>query len=323
MDKLISKNDLIFVAGHKGMAGSSIIRSLRKKGYKKFIFADRKELDLRDYLKVMQWFNFNKPDVVIDAAAKVGGILANRNMPADFIFDNLKIQLNVIESAWKNDVKRLLFLGSSCIYPKFAKQPIKEEYLLNGTLEKTNESYAIAKIAGIKMCESLREQYGFDAICAMPTNLYGPGDSYNLENSHVLPALIRRFYEAKLNNKDNVLCWGSGNPLREFLHVDDLGDACVFLLENWYPKNEELKFINIGTGIDISIKDLANKVSKLIKYNGNIIWDKDKPDGTFKKQLDIVKIKKLGWKSRITLQEGLERTIKDFINELESQNLRI
>ena len=320
--KKFNLDDKIFVAGHNGMAGSSIIRSLNKKGYNKIIFTDKNQLDLRDTLKVKEWFNLNKPDVVIDAAAKVGGILANKNLPADFLFDNLKIQLNIIETAWENNVKRLLFLGSSCIYPKFAKQPIKEEYLLDGKLEKTNESYAIAKIAGIKMCSSLGEQYGFDAISAMPTNLYGPGDNYDLESSHVLPALIRRFYEAKINKKEEVVCWGSGEPLREFLHVDDLGDACVFLLENWYPSKDQPKFINVGTGIDISIKDLALRISKIINYSGNIIWDKNKPDGTLKKQLDISKMKNLGWESKISLQEGLERTIKDFINQLEKQNLR-
>ena len=300
----------------------SIIKNLREKGYKNIIYEDKSKLDLKDSSKVKKWFISNKPDIVIDAAAKVGGILANKKMPADFLFENLKIQLNLIENAWENNAKRLLFLGSSCIYPKFAKQPIKEEYLLEGKLEETNESYAIAKIAGIKMCSSLRTQFGFDAISLMPTNLYGPGDNYHLENSHVLPAFIRRFHNAKVNDLKEVICWGSGLPLREFLHVDDLGDATVFLLENWFPNENELNYINVGTGLDITIKELSEKISEIINYQGKIIWDESKPDGTFKKQLDVSKINKIGWKSKIKLDDGLRETINDYVNNLESNNLR-
>ena len=233
MEKLINQNDRFFVAGHRGMAGSAICRALQRSGYNNLLTASRDVLDLLDVQAVQRWFADNKPDVVVLAAAKVGGIHANDPYPADFLLENLKIQTNVIETAWKSGVKRLLFLGSSCIYPKFAEQPIKEESLFTGALEPTNEWYAIAKIAGIKLCESLRKQYGFDAISLMPTNLYGPGDNFHPENSHVLPALIRRFYEAKESGAESVTCWGTGSPMREFLHVDDLGEACVFALENW------------------------------------------------------------------------------------------
>ena len=254
---LITPADRIFVAGHRGMAGSAICRALQRAGYSQLLTASREELDLLDGPAVQRWFAEHKPNVVVLAAAKVGGIQANNSNPADFLLDNLKIQTNVIETAWRSGVRRLLFLGSSCIYPKFAEQPIREEALLTGPLEPTNAWYAIAKITGIKLCQALRQQHGFDAISLMPTNLYGPGDNYHPENSHVLPALIRRFHEAAEANTPTVTCWGTGSPLREFLHVDDLGEACVFALERWQPGPEELQFLNVGTGVDLTIRELA------------------------------------------------------------------
>jgi GDP-L-fucose synthase len=280
---LITPADRIFVAGHRGMAGSAICRALQRAGYPQLLTATRQELDLRDSPAVERWFAENKPTVVVLAAAKVGGIHANNTYPADFLLENLRIQTNVIETAWRSGVRRLLFLGSSCIYPKFAEQPIKEEALLTGPLEPTNEWYAIAKIAGIKLCEALRQQHGFDAISLMPTNLYGPGDNYHPENSHVLPALIRRFHEAAEAKPPSVTCWGSGSPLREFLHVDDLGEACVFALEHWQPGPEELQFLNVGTGVDLSIRELAEAVAQATGFTGAIHWDTGKPDGTPKK----------------------------------------
>ena len=259
--------------------------------------------------------------MVVLAAAKVGGIYANETFPADFLLENLKIQTNVIEGAWKAGVRRLLFLGSSCIYPKFAKQPIKEEELMTGSLEPTNEWYAIAKITGIKLCESLRQQYGFDAISLLPTNLYGPGDNYHPKNSHVLPALIRRFHEAKESGAESVICWGTGSPMREFLHVDDLGNACVFALENWSaldkdsPKDDQgnpLAFLNVGTGVDLKIKELAEKIAAIVGFEGTIEWDSSKPDGTPKKQLDVSQIQALGWSAQTTLAEGLASTVALF-----------
>ena len=312
MTQYINLEDKIFVAGHLGMVGSAICRSLNKKGYNNLLLANKQDLDLRNSLEVNKWFAAKKPDIVILAAAKVGGILANKTCPADFIFDNLKIQINTIEASWKNGVKRFLFLGSSCIYPKFAVQPIKEESLLSGPLESTNESYAIAKIAGINKCKALKNQYDFDAISLMPTNLYGPGDNYNLENSHVLPALIRRYQEAVKLKSKSVTCWGTGSPLREFLHVDDLGEAAVFVLEQWQPTKDEVQFLNVGTGLDISIKELAGIISSIIGFNGETLWDATKPDGTPKKQLDVSRINQLGWKAKIGLREGLKETIKDF-----------
>ncbi len=310
MKSLLSKSDKIFVAGHKGMAGSAICRSLEKKGYKNIIKCSRKYLDLADINAVRDWYKINKPDVVILAAATVGGIQANNNFPVNFLLNNLKIQNNVIETSWKSGVKRLLFLGSSCIYPKFSKQPIKEEELLTGSLEPTNEWYALAKITGIKLCMALRKQYDFDAISLMPTNLYGPGDNYHLTNSHVLPAFIRRFDDALQRRDDNVTCWGSGSPMREFLHVDDLGDASVFVLEKWKPSINEIKFLNVGTGIDLTIKELAEEVSLATQFKGKIIWDKSKPDGTPKKQLDISRLKNMGWNPKISLKEGLKNTVE-------------
>ena len=313
-DLLIRSSDRIFIAGHRGMAGSAICRALNANGYNNQLKATRQELDLTEAGEVDNWFRGNKPDVVVLAAAKVGGILANSNFPADFLLDNLKIQNNVIESAWRNGVRRLLFLGSSCIYPKFADQPIKEESLLTGALEPTNEWYAVAKIAGIQLCRALRIQHGFDAISLMPTNLYGPGDNYHPHHSHVMAALIRRFSEASKNNLKEVVCWGSGTPKREFLHVDDLASAAVFCLENWKynPDNEEPSYLNVGTGSDVSIKALAEKIAEKAGFQGKIAWDSSKPDGTPRKLLDVSRLLNMGWRSRIPLEEGIAKVIKDF-----------
>ncbi len=332
MEKKINYSDKILIAGAKGMAGKAIYRSLSKKGYGKkkdggeIYTPSKSELNFLKIKEVKDWFEFNKPNVVIIAAAKVGGILANSLYPTEFLFENLTIQTNIIKTAWDCKVKRLLFLGSSCIYPKFAQQPIQEEALLTGELEKTNEAYAIAKISGIKLCESLRLQYGFDAISLMPTNLYGEGDNYDLQNSHVMAALIRKFYEAQKYSYKSITCWGTGSPLREFLHVDDLGDAVIFALESWDPDKPEsprkkdgqpLYFLNVGTGQDISIKNLANKISNLVSFKGEILWDKSKPDGTPKKQLNTKKINSLGWSPKISLDEGIKKTLK----LIEKQNL--
>jgi len=322
----INDKDIIFIAG-KGMVGSAIKKAFIKKGYSNILNPSRNDLNLLNFESVYEWFTNIRPDIVVLAAAKVGGIFANSNYPADFILENLKIQNNVIEAAWKNGVRRLLFLGSSCIYPKLAKQPIREEELLSEKLEPTNEWYAIAKIAGIKLCSALRIQYGFDAITLMPTNLYGPGDNYHKSNSHVIPALLRRFYEAKKNNTEFVECWGTGKPRREFLHVDDLGEACVFVLESWDPDltkdnyGNALSHLNVGTGLDISIYDLTKLIAKKFNYSGKIIWDNTKPDGTPKKLLDVGRINKLGWKSSINLESGISLVIEDFKKEI--NNLRI
>lgn len=309
---LITAADRIFVAGHRGMAGSAICRALQHAGYGQILTATRQELDLLNPEAVQRWFADHRPTVVVLAAAKVGGIAANNSFPADFLLENLKIQTNVIETAWRSGVRRLLFLGSSCIYPKFAEQPIKEEALLTGTLEPTNEWYAIAKITGIKLCTALRRQHGFDAISLMPTNLYGPGDNYHPTNSHVLPALIRRFHEAAQAKAPSVTCWGTGTPLREFLHVDDLGEACVFALEHWQPGHQELQHLNVGTGVDLSIRELAEAVAAATGFKGQIDWDTSKPDGTPKKQLDVSRLAALGWRARIPLSEGLASTVADF-----------
>jgi len=317
---LINKNDKIFIAGHKGMVGSSIKRNLEKNGYVNLITIERDKLNLLDSSKVNNWYKSNKPEIVIIAAAKVGGILANATFPTEFLLENLKIQNNLIEGAWHNGVKRLLFLGSSCIYPKFSTQPIKEEELLNGALEKTNQWYALAKIAGLKLCEALNIQYDFDAISLMPTNLYGPGDYYHEKNSHVIPAFIRRFDKGVKENAKEIICWGSGSPLREFLYVDDLAEACRFVLENWKPKKDEIKYLNVGTGNDLTIKRLAEMISYKCGFQGNIQWDLSKPDGTPKKQLDISKILDLGWKPKIDLEEGLQLTI-NLYRKLKDKNL--
>ncbi len=320
------------------MAGSAVCRALLEKGYGdktkggELFMPSRSELDLLDAQKVNCWYDYNKPEVVVLAAAKVGGIHANNSYPADFLLENIKIQNNLIEGAWNAGVRRFLFLGSSCIYPKFAAQPLKEESLLTGPLEPTNEWYAIAKIAGVKLCESLRKQYGFDAICLMPTNLYGPGDNYHPENSHVLPSLIRRFYEAKQAGSDTVVCWGTGTPMREFLHVDDLGIACVFALENWSalkkdaPKDDHgnpLSFLNVGTGVDLTIKQLAEAVAEAVGYDGMIEWDSSKADGTPKKQLDVSRMANFGWRARIPLDEGLKKTVSHFRAQIESSHIRL
>jgi GDP-L-fucose synthase len=320
---LITPADRIFVAGHRGMAGSAICRALQRAGYGQILTASRSELDLLDGEAVERWFAEHQPTVVVLAAAKVGGIQANSSYPADFLLENLKIQTHVIETAWRSGVRRLLFLGSSCIYPKFAEQPIQEEALLTGALEPTNEWYAIAKITGIKLCEALRRQHGFDAISLMPTNLYGPGDNYHPTNSHVLPALIRRFHEATEAKAPSVTCWGTGTPLREFLHVDDLGEACVYALEQWKPGPDELQFLNVGTGVDLTIRELAETVAAATGYQGEIRWDASKPDGTPKKQLVVSRLAALGWRARIPLAEGLTSTVALYRQALSEQLVRL
>ena len=328
---LITPSDRFAIFGARGMVGSAISRALEHAGYQHQLKPSRSELDLLEQSAVQHWFSAYQPTVVVLAAAKVGGIHANATYPADFLLENLKIQSHVIEAAWRCGVRRLLFLGSSCIYPKFAQQPIKEEALLSGQLEPTNEWYAIAKIAGIKLCEALRKQHGFDAISLMPTNLYGPGDNYHPENSHVLPALIRRFYEAKTALIPSVTCWGTGSPMREFLHVDDLGKACVFALENWStlacdaPSDDEgnpLPFMNVGTGVDLTIKELAENIAKVIEYEGTIDWDVSKPDGTPKKLLDVSRLQELGWIASIPLEHGLQLAYQDFRRSLATESLR-
>ena len=334
---LLRPSDRIFIAGARGMAGSAICRALMRKCYGDptkggaLLTPTRQQLDLLDDQAVKTWMQTNQPDVVVLAAATVGGIEANRSRPADFLLQNLSLQTHVMEAAWQAGSRRLLFLGSSCIYPKFAEQPIREEALLTGALESTNEWYAIAKIAGIKLAEALRRQHGFDAISLMPTNLYGPGDNYHPTGSHVLPALIRRFHEAKQSNAASVTCWGSGTPLREFLHADDLGEACVFALEHWSaltpdsPKDDQgtpLAFLNVGTGIDLSIRELAEQVSQAVGYGGTIHWDTSKPDGTPKKQLNVKRLRDLGWSARIPLAEGLPLAVQDFKQKLATRQLR-
>ncbi len=331
MKNILSKNQRIFIAGANGMVGSAIKRNLLKKKFvnlkeKSVLFSpSRQELDLLDSNSVRNWFKENKPSIVFLAAAKVGGILANRDSPADFLIENLKIQTNVIESSWREGVEKLLFLGSSCIYPKNASQPIKEEYLLQDYLEKTNESYAIAKIAGLKFCESLRTQYGFNALSLMPTNLYGPNDNYHPEKSHVMASLIRKFLVAKRNNYSSVQCWGSGSVFREFLHVDDLAEAAIFCINNWDPSDtnapkdcngKPLNHLNIGTGLDISIKDLATKIASITNFKGKILWDTSKPDGTPRKLLDVSRINQLGWQAKIDLDTGIKKTINNLNLEL-------
>jgi len=297
----VEKNSKIYVAGHNGMVGSAIIRKLKKEGYANIIVRSSKELDLRNQSQVNKFFEEEKPEYVFMAAAKVGGIQANNIYRAEFLYDNLIIECNTINSSYQNKVKKLLFLGSSCIYPKLAPQPLKEEYLLSGFLESTNEPYAIAKIAGIKLCESYRSQYGCNYISAMPTNLYGPNDNYDLNNSHVLPALIRKFHTAKKENSPFVQVWGSGTPLREFLHVDDLADACFFLMNNY----DQEGFVNVGTGEDLTIKDLALTVKKIVGYEGELKFDASKPDGTPRKLMDVSRLHSLGWKHKIELEDGI------------------
>lgn len=303
----------VYIAGHRGLVGSAIYRELEKKGYNNLIVRTSRELDLKKQEAVASFFTEEKPEYVFLAAAKVGGILANSTYPAEFIYENLMIQTNVIHQAYLNGVKKLLFLGSSCIYPKFAPQPMKEECLLTGELEPTNEPYAVAKIAGIKMCQSYNRQYGTSFISVMPTNLYGPGDNFDLETSHVLAALIRKFHEAKINNRDYVELWGTGTPKREFLFVDDLADACLFLMNNY----DSSEIINIGTGEDLTIKELAELVRKVVGYEGDIKWDSSKPDGTPRKLLDVSKLSNLGWKARTGLEEGIRKTYEWYIKHAE------
>ena len=300
----------IYVAGHNGMVGSAIVRELVKEGYNNLVVRTHKELDLINQDQVAKFFELEKPEYVFLAAAKVGGIVANNDALADFMYENMILEMNVINSAWKNGCKKLEFLGSSCIYPRDAKQPIKEEYLLTGALEKTNEAYALAKISGLKYCEFLNKQYGTDYISVMPTNLYGPNDNYHPTHSHVLPALIRRFHEAKINNLNEVVCWGDGSPLREFLYVDDLAELCVFLMNN-YSGNET---VNAGTGKEISIKELTKLVARIIGYNGDIKWDTSKPNGTPRKLLDVSKAKALGWTYKTELEAGIKLAYDDFLN---------
>lgn len=304
----MEKSGKIYVAGHRGMVGSAIVRKLRSSGYNNIIFRTSQELDLKDFGKVVRFLREEKPDYVFLAAAKVGGIVANNTYKGQFLFENLQIQNSVIHGSHLAGVKKLMFLGSSCIYPKLAPQPLREDYLLTGTLEPTNEPYAIAKITGIKMCEAYRDQYGSNFISVMPTNLYGPNDNYDLNNSHVLPAMIRKFHEAKRDGKPSVELWGTGSPMREFLHADDLADACVYLMENY----NDPTLVNIGTGVDITIKELAETIKAETGYEGNIVWNTDKPDGTPRKLMDVSKLHGLGWEHKINLKEGIAKVYAEY-----------
>jgi GDP-L-fucose synthase len=301
-------NDRIYVAGHNGLLGSAIVRHLQKQGYRYIITADSADLDLRDQHDVRKFFQKEKPQFVFLAAAKVGGIMANNTLGAEFIYDNLAVQNNVLHEAYKSSVEKLLFLGSSCIYPKFAAQPMKETYLMTGELEPTNSPYAMAKIAGIEMCKAYNKQYGTKFVSVMPTNLYGPGDNYDLQNAHVLPSLIRKFHEAKINNEETVTVWGTGKPRREFLHVDDAAAACFFIMKNY----DDSSIVNIGCGEDHSIKEMAEAIKEITEFKGNIVFDTSKPDGTMQKLLDVTKMTNLGWKYSIDLTTGLQSTYKDF-----------
>ena len=312
----MDKDSLIYVAGHRGLVGSALCRALTRSGYERQITRTHAELDLCDQAGVRAFFAENRPDVVILAAAKVGGIHANATYPAEFIYENLQIQNNVIDSAYRNGCKKLLFLGSSCIYPKLCPQPIKEEYLLTGPLEPTNDAYALAKIAGIKMCQAYRKQYGFDAISAMPTNLYGPGDNYHPENSHVIPALIRRFHEAKMAGAEKVTIWGTGKALREFLYMDDMAEACLFLMENY----SDFEHVNVGCGSDISIIDTARLIAEAVGFEGRIDTDPTKPDGTPRKLMDCSKLFSMGWQPRVALKEGLRDAYNDFLQNQQKRN---
>lgn len=307
---MMNKDAKIYVAGHRGMVGSAIVRGLNALGYTNIITRTHSELNLCRQADVEEFFATEKPDYVFLAAAKVGGIVANSESPADFLYDNMTLEMNVIHSAWKSGCKKLLFLGSSCIYPRMAPQPMPESCLLTSELEKTNEAYALAKISGLKYCEYLNKQYGTDFISAMPTNLYGPNDNYHPTHSHVLPALIRRFHEAKEANLSQVTCWGSGTPLREFLYVDDLADACIFLMNN-YSGDEA---VNVGTGKELSIRELTELTAKVIGYEGEILWDTQKPDGTPRKLLDVSKLERLGWRYKTELEDGIRLAYEDFLN---------
>ena len=308
----MAKDSRIYVAGHLGLVGSSIWRELQRQGFTNLLGRTRAELDLLDQNAVREFYRVEKPEHVFFAAAKVGGIHVNDTRPAEFLYENLQIQTNLIHGAYQAGVRKLLFLGSSCIYPKLAPQPLKEEHLLTGPLEPTNQWYAIAKIAGLKMCQAYRRQYGADFISAMPTNLFGPNDNYDLDSSHVLPALVRKFHEAKATRAPAVTCWGSGTPLREFLYVDDLARACLFLMDNY----SEEQFINIGYGSDISIKELAELVRRVVGFTGNIIWDRSKPDGTPRKLMDSSRLRQLGWKPQIDLETGIGLAYEDYLSRL-------
>jgi len=311
----VEKNSKIYIAGHRGMVGSAIVRNLEKRGFTNLVFRTSKELDLTNQAAVTKFFADEKPDYVFLAAAKVGGIHANNTYRAQFLHENIMIQNNIIHNSYVNNVKKLLFLGSSCIYPKLAPQPLKEEYLLSGYLEPTNEPYAIAKIAGIKMCEAYRDQYGCNYISAMPTNLYGPNDNYDLNNSHVLPALLRKFYEAKEKGSKEVVVWGTGSPKREFLHVDDMADASIYLMLNY----DEKELVNVGTGEDVTIKELALLVKDVIGFQGELVWDTTKPDGTPRKLMDISKLHSKGWKHKIELRKGIESVASELSSILQVQ----
>ncbi|MEO4053441.1 GDP-L-fucose synthase [Solibacillus sp. CAU 1738] len=307
-------NAKIYVAGHRGLVGSAIIRKLEEKGYSNIVYRSSGDLDLRDKVQVDEFFEDEQPEFVFLAAAKVGGIVANNDYPADFIRDNLMIQTNVIDASYRNNIKKLLFLGSTCIYPKFAPQPMSEDTLLSGVLESTNEPYAIAKIAGIKMCEAFNRQYGTNFISVMPTNLYGPNDNFDLETSHVLPALIRKFHEAKIENAATVEVWGTGSPKREFLYSADLAEAVIYLMNNY----EGTQFINIGVGKDISIKELAKKIKEIVGFNGDIIFNTSKPDGTPRKLVDVTRLNELGWQATISLDEGIKKAYEWFLNNTDA-----
>jgi GDP-L-fucose synthase len=312
----ILRNARLYVAGHRGLVGSAIWRKLKHFGFTNLIGKTRAEVNLLDAEAVREFYNREKPEYVFVAAAKVGGILANSEQPVDFLYENILIQNNLIHGAHENGVKKLLFLGSSCIYPKLAPQPLKEEYLLTGPLEPTNEWYAIAKIAGIKLCQAFRRQYGASFISAMPTNMYGPNDNYDLHTSHVLPALIHKFHDAKMARTPTVTCWGTGNPLREFLHADDLAEACLFLLENY----DEEQFINVGSGNEISIRELAGLIGRIVGYEGEIAWDRSKPDGTPRKLMDSSRLFALGWKPKIDLETGIRLAYEDFLKKFAPKN---
>jgi len=309
MKSNINKNTKIYIAGHKGMVGSAVWRALTAEGYTNLFGKTSSELDLRNQMAVNNFIATEKPDAIIDAAAKVGGILANSENQYEFLLENMQIQNNLIQAAHQNEVEKFVFLGSSCIYPKLAQQPLKEEYLLTGSLEPTNEGYAIAKISGVKLCEFIRNQYNKDFVSLMPTNLYGSFDNFDLKSSHVLPAMLRKFHEAKLNNNSPVTLWGSGTPMREFLHVDDLAQAVLFSIENKLPEH----LYNVGTGIDVTIQQLAEIIRKAVGHTGTILWDRDKPDGTPRKLLDVSKLNNLGWKAQINLKKGIESTYMWFL----------
>ncbi len=315
---MMNKDSKIYVAGHRGLVGSAITRKLKELGFNNLILRSRSELDLLSQESVKKFFELERPEYVFLAAAKVGGIYANSKYPADFIYENLLIESNIIYNSFINKFNKLLFLGSSCIYPKFAEQPIKEDALLTGELEVTNECYALAKIAGIKMCQAYNKQYKTNFISVMPTNLYGPGDNFEINNSHVMPAMLRKFHEAKVNNAENVILWGTGTPRREFLHVDDLADACVFLMQNY----DQDKIVNIGTGEDLEIRELANIIKDITGFDGKIIWDDSKPDGTPRKLLDVSLLHSLGWRHKINLHDGIKSAYNAFLDELANGSLR-